>query len=627
MLDSIATVSLGGTLREKLEAISAAGFRAAEIFENDFVSSDLSAHDLRLLMDDLGLQNIAYQPFRDFEGLKGHARKRVFDRAERKFDLMQEMGTDLLLVCSSTMQDAEGDEGRIIDDFRELGERAASRGLRIGYEGLAWGRYINDHRDVAAIVSAVDLPSVGIILDSFHSLSRHIPISSIMDIDPAKIFLAQIADAPLMNMDILQWSRHFRCMPLQGGLPVTEWVAALIKIGYSGPLSLEIFNDRFRSGFSKTVAIDGKRSLVTVRDDAHYLVGEETHLPDRSDPAIKFIEFSVPPGKGEELGKILDMIGFEHIGNHKIRDVALWRAQDDVFIIINRESYSFSGSFSLIHGDALCAIGLYIKDRKAALERAHHLGMAVAENLSDSLSGRSINAIRSVGGSLVYFLDEDVYAELWEKEFEITQKIKPEIKGSITSFDHVASIVGYDEFLSWVLYWTSLFDLKVCQEVDLIDPGGVVQSQALESKNKNFRLTLNGSLGARTLASRFEKKFLGAGYQHIALGTDDIFAFSKRMRKTGLPILEINKNYYDEIQARFGLTDAFIIELSDGNILYDRDSDGGEFFQIFSRAIDRMFFFEIVQRVGEYKGYGAANTQVRLTAQRRAGEKQYSEHI
>src|SRR3546814_17815992 len=88
-----------------------------------------------------------FQPFRDFEGLPEPQRGRAFDRAERKFDLMQQLDTDLMLVCSSVSPLSLGGIDRAAADFRELGERAGRRGLRVGYEALVWGRHVNDHRD------------------------------------------------------------------------------------------------------------------------------------------------------------------------------------------------------------------------------------------------------------------------------------------------------------------------------------------------------------------------------------------------------------------------------------------------------------------------------------------------
>src|SRR4051812_914666 len=172
MLTSIATVSMSGTLEDKLQAVAAAGFDGVEIFENDLIAFPGSPREVGTMIRDLGLACTLFQPFRDFEGLPGELRSRAFDRAERKFDVMHELGADLLLVCSSVSPSALPDRPRIVGDFRELGDRAAARGLRIGYEALAWGRHVNDHRDAWDVVRQADRGNVGIILDSFHSLVR-----------------------------------------------------------------------------------------------------------------------------------------------------------------------------------------------------------------------------------------------------------------------------------------------------------------------------------------------------------------------------------------------------------------------------------------------------------------------
>ncbi|MBL8653140.1 MAG: sugar phosphate isomerase/epimerase, partial [Alphaproteobacteria bacterium] len=118
MRTSIATVCLSGNLREKLEAIAAAGFRAVELFENDLIAHPGSPKEVRALCEDLDLKIITCQPFRDFEGMPAEKRVRTFDRAERKFDLLQELGTDLLFVCSSVAPDAQGGIDRLAADFK-----------------------------------------------------------------------------------------------------------------------------------------------------------------------------------------------------------------------------------------------------------------------------------------------------------------------------------------------------------------------------------------------------------------------------------------------------------------------------------------------------------------------------
>ena len=69
MRTSIATVSLSGSLGEKLEAIAAAKFDAVEIFENDLITFNGTPSDVRRAVKSLGLDILTLQPFRDFEGM------------------------------------------------------------------------------------------------------------------------------------------------------------------------------------------------------------------------------------------------------------------------------------------------------------------------------------------------------------------------------------------------------------------------------------------------------------------------------------------------------------------------------------------------------------------------------
>ena len=193
-------------------------------------------------------------------------RQRTFDRAERKFDLMQELGCDLLMVCSNVSPDSLGGIDRAAADFRELGERAAKRGLRVGFEALAWGRHINDYRDAWEVVRRADHPAIGLVLDSFHTFARKTDLKPLRAIPGDRIFLVQLADAPWLDMDVLSWSRHFRCFPGQGDMPLVDFMAAVQATGYQGDLSLEIFNDQFRAGSPRAVAVDGQRSLVYLMD-------------------------------------------------------------------------------------------------------------------------------------------------------------------------------------------------------------------------------------------------------------------------------------------------------------------------------------------------------------------------
>ena len=457
MRTSIATVSVSGTLEQKLTAIAAAGYDAIEIFEQDLLSCPLSPREIARRLEDLGLSCALYQPFRDFEGMPGDLRQRALDRAERKFDVMAELGTDRILLCSNCSPHALGERERIVDDFRVLGERAAARGVLIGYEALAWGRHVFDHRQAWDIVQAVDHPAIGILLDSFHSLSRGIPNDSLAEIDPAKIVFVQLADAPRLSMDLLFWSRHFRCMPGQGDLPVAGFVAELLKLGYDGPLSLEIFNDRFRATSTALVAQDGLRSLVAVHDQAERLIGKRPALPAPATiGGIEFIEFASSNEEATRLEPMLVGMGFAKVGRHRSKQVDRW-SQGSINLVVNREQRGFAHSYDIMHGAAICALGLSVSFFVVLLRRARALDI---QRFDDGARDAAVMpALRGVGGSLVYLMKGESVDRIWSSEFRPLSDAPAHEDAGLGRIDHVAASVDIDEFLSWQLYWTALFDV------------------------------------------------------------------------------------------------------------------------------------------------------------------------
>lgn len=624
MKTSIATVSLSGDLRENLAAIAAAGFDGVEIFENDFLAFDGTPAEVGAMIRDHGLEITLFQPFRDFEGLPEPQRSRAFDRAERKFDLMQELGTDLMLVCSNVSPAALGGIDRAAADFGELGERAAKRGLRVGYEALAWGRHINDHRDAWEIVRRADHPNIGLILDSFHTLARGTEVETIRAIPGDRIFIVQLADAPRMEMDLLQWSRHYRNMPGQGELPVTDFMRAVAATGYNGPLSLEIFNDQFRGGSPKTIAIDGKRSLFNLMDQVRRtepaLAIDVPAMPDRVRvEGIEFVEFAANEEEAAELGMLLSSMGFSPQARHRSKDVLLWRqggAKGGINIVINTEREGFAHSSYLVHGTNAYAIGIRVEDARATVARARALGAEPFEQ-KHRPGELAIPAIRGVGGGVIYFLDgRSELARVWDIEFEALSE-RATAGAGLVAVDHVAQTMNYEEMLTWVLFYTSIFRTEKSPVVDVVDPGGLVRSQVIESGDGALRLTLNGAENRKTLAGHFIAESFGSSIQHLAFRTEDMFATAAALRKLGFRPLEISPNYYDDLEARFGFEPSLLKKLKAFNILYDRD-EAGEYFQLYSTNYGEGFFFEIVERRSGYRGYGAGNAPFRIAAQKRS---------
>ncbi|WP_085648717.1 MULTISPECIES: 3-dehydroshikimate dehydratase QuiC [unclassified Pseudomonas] len=619
MQRSIATVSLSGTLPEKLEAIAAAGFDGVEIFENDLLYYDGSPREIRQMCADLGIAITLFQPFRDFEGCRRDRLERNLERAERKFDLMQELGTDLVLVCSNASPDSLGDQQILIDDLRLLAERAGARGLRIGYEALAWGRHVNTYQQVWDIVRQADHPALGVLLDSFHTLSLKGDPRAIAEIPGDKIFFVQMADAPILAMDVLEWSRHFRCFPGQGEFDLPGFLAPIIQSGYTGPLSLEIFNDGFRAAPPRANAADGLRSLLYLEEKTRQRLEQEIRPVDNREilfetpkaseyNGIEFLEFAVDESLGAKLSNWLERLGFVKAGQHRSKSVSLLR-QGDINLILNSEPYSFGHSFFEAHGPSLCATAVRVKDSASALARA----VAYKGQPYRGLVGPNeleLAAVRAPDGSLIYLVDQE--ADVYGTDFNLLPDAVA--RGGLKRIDHMAMALPADSLDSWVLFYKSLLDFEADDEVVLPDPYGLVKSRALRSRDSSIRLPLNISENRNTAISHALSSYRGSGVHHIAFDCDDIFAEVSRAKEAGVPLLDIPLNYYDDLAARFDFDDEFLSELAYYNVLYDRDAQGGELFHVYTEPFEGRFFFEIIQRKNGYAGYGAANVAVRLAA-------------
>ena len=614
---SIATTSVPGDLKSKLEAIANAGFKSVELHEPDFTSFEGSTSEVRELTEELGLSISILQPFNDIEGLEGDMRKNAFARLARKFDLMEGLGTDLLLVGSSTHAQASGDREVIRKDLAEMAELAASRNMRIAYLALPWANHVNTELDALELVEAVDSPHLGLALNSFFSLADGSKPARLRDVPGERVFHVQLSDAPLLDFDIRHLKRHFGVLPGQGGLNLAGFVKVIAKNGYKGDWSLARVGELASSSISKGFVKDGYRSLVNLLDEVSRtdpaLVFDIPELPERVYASgFEFVEFAADDENGKVLTDMLSALCFRMERRHISKSVELWR-QGAVNIVVNTEKEGFAHTAFVNHGPSVCDMGLRVKDAAKTVERATALGTPIFSQPVGT-GELDIPAIRGVGANVVHFIDEksDLH-RVWDIEFDPVAKTEATQPAGLRRIDHIAQTMKYEEMQSWLLYYISTFEMEKSSIVDVADPAGVVHSQVIESPEGEVRLNLNGAESRRTFAGSFLADRFGAGVQHIAFLSDDIFETSQHLAEAGFPRLEIPSNYYEDIQATFGLEDAFVEKLRAGNILYSRNN--GEYFQIYSQPIFNGFFFEIVQRSGGYQGYGARNAPVRLAAQ------------
>ncbi|WP_330286583.1 bifunctional sugar phosphate isomerase/epimerase/4-hydroxyphenylpyruvate dioxygenase family protein [Streptomyces sp. NBC_00576] len=593
MRTSIATVSLSGSLTEKLTAASRAGFDGVEIFENDLLASPLTPEEIRARCADLGLTIDLYQPMRDIEAVPEDEFARNLRRARHKFELMGRLGTDTVLVCSSVSPLALDDDTLAAAQLSRLADLAQDFGVRVAYEALAWGRHVNTYDHAWSIVEAADHPALGTCLDSFHILSRGSEpkdLEGIADIPGEKIFFLQLADAPLLAMDVLQWSRHYRCFPGQGGFDIAGLLQHVVRAGYDGPLSLEVFNDVFRQAEAGPTAVDARRSLLVLQESVGL-----ARLPEPVVPTgIAFAELVTPDA--EPVAAVLGALGLSRTARHRSKPVDLWEC-GEARILVN------TGPAARRDGAGLAAVGLESPDPTGAARRAEAL-LAPVLPRRRAPEDAPLDAVAAPDGTELFFCATH-RPELpnWRTDFEAIGTVG-DVGGGVDRIDHLALTQPWHHFDEAALFHRSVLGLHGQESVDVADPYGLFRSRAVTNSVGSVRIAL--AVGPAPTEDETRA-------QHIALATDDVVTAARRFRAAGGRLLPMPANYYDDLAARYEFTEGELATYRELGILYDRDAQG-EFRHCYTQTVGRVFF-ELVQRDGDYQGYGAQNAPVRLAAQ------------
>lgn len=267
------TITLAGSLDRKLAAVRASGFEQIMLNANDLVGYDGGVDAAIALVKNSGLRVTGFQVLRDFEGLSGHLHEYKLDIAKSMLQMCHQLGSKILLVCSSTSQHASDDIDLIARDLTKLATLALPLGIQIAYEGLSWGRTVNEYTTSWEIVERADWPNLGLALDSFHILAAETPLSAIEDIDPDRIFLVQLSDfmwrdAPTFE-DRKATARTFRVFPGEGvhNDTLAELTQKIDQLGYQGDYSFEVFNDDYQQLPLETVCQRAYKSASWVAQD------------------------------------------------------------------------------------------------------------------------------------------------------------------------------------------------------------------------------------------------------------------------------------------------------------------------------------------------------------------------
>ena len=267
------TISLSGTLPMKLRAVKDAGFSQIMLMARDLTGHAEGVAAAIAAVRNSGLRVTGFQVLRDFEGLSGNLHEYKIDIAKSMLEMCAALGSTVLLVCSSTSIHASSDRDVLAQDLRKLAMLALPLGIRIAYEGLSWGRHVNEFTHTWDVVCRADAPNLGLGFDSFHVFATKTPLDEIDAIDPAKLFLVQLADFMWQEIrsveERITTARTFRVFPGEGvhSTQLAEIVTRLDQLGYEGDYSFEVFNDDYQQMSPSAVAARAYRAALWLGED------------------------------------------------------------------------------------------------------------------------------------------------------------------------------------------------------------------------------------------------------------------------------------------------------------------------------------------------------------------------
>ncbi|GAA0471095.1 hypothetical protein Ade02nite_34410 [Paractinoplanes deccanensis] len=587
---TIATCCLSGTLEDKLAAAAAARFSGVELTASDLVASSWEPRRIREECARRGLTVDAYQPFPDFEAVPPSVLRANLRRAERTFTTLAEIGVRTVVVCSSMSADAVDDDDLAAEQLHELATMAAGHGLRLAYEAPAWGRFVGTYAHAWRIVRRAGHPALGLCLDSFHVLARGETPDGIRVIPGDKIFHVQLADAPRRVMDVAERSRHHRLFPGLGAYDIAGFLKRVEETGYDGPLSLEVSNDVYRQADPRHAAINGMRSLLALQ--AYERPPELT--------GMVFTELAVDEISGPEVSRALTALGFANTGRHRSKPVQLWQ-QGTARVLLN-----YAAQRTVAPGTAtVCALAVQTADPARSTARAERLLAPVLPRLRRP-GEADLASVAAPDGTSIFLVRDDG----WLQDFAPVDTASP-AGGTITGTDHVTLTDAVDDFDESALFYRAVLGLHAGETTEIAAPFGPILSRAATGPGHRVRIVVNTAP-----LRRGDWAPVIPNPQHVAFATGDAIAAARAMRAAGAKLLRIPGNYYADLDARLGPPPDLLDALREHSILYDRDEHGA-YLHFCTEMLGHRVFFSVVQRVGDYHGYGGpVGAPVRMAAHR-----------
>lgn len=320
---------------------------------------------------------------------------------------------------------------------------------------------------------------------------------------------------------------------------------------------------------------------------------------------FEFVEFAHP--RPDDLRALFSRMGYVLTARHRTKAIELWQ-QGDITYVLNDEPGSHARRFVQDHGPCAPSMGWRVVDAAHAFSHAVAAGATPYDGADKALD---VPAIVGIGGSLIYFIDRYGDANPYDGAFDWLAAPKPKGVG-FHYLDHLTHNVHKGNMDHWFDFYGRIFGFRQIRFFDIEGKYTGLFSRALTSPCGRIRIPINEDRGETGQIVEYLRRYNGEGIQHIAVGTDDIYAATDEIAGRGLQFMpKPPLTYYQASKDRVKGHQEPIDRMARHGILIDGEGvvGGGEtriLLQIFSRTVIGPIFFEFIQRKGD-DGFGEGN--------------------
>ncbi|GEN22374.1 4-hydroxyphenylpyruvate dioxygenase [Halomonas cupida] len=333
-----------------------------------------------------------------------------------------------------------------------------------------------------------------------------------------------------------------------------------------------------------------------------------THNPIGTN-GFEFVEYSAPTAEGiEALRQLFVAMGFTETRRHCSKQVSLFQ-QEGVNFVLNAEPDSQAAEFARVHGPGACAMAWKVADARQALDYAIANGASQVEPVIGE-GEVGIPAVRGIGGTLLYFVDNKVDGEgrtIYDIDFEpIPGTSAQDNSVGLLVLDHLTHNVERGQMDLWANFYTSIANFRENRYFDIEGKKTGLHSRAMTAPCGKMHIPINESADDNSQIAEFIREYNGEGIQHLAMATDDIYATVRALKANGIQFLSTPDTYYERVDARVPNHEENVEELRELSLLVDGGPNEGVLLQIFTETVIGPIFFEIIQRKGN-DGFGEGN--------------------